>query len=42
MGKFNSKISAEFNPPRQWILERALSYKNEDIDVDVRKALKLI
>ena len=34
MGKFNSKISAEFNPPRQWILERALSYQNEDIDVD--------
>ena len=34
MGKFNNKISAEFNPPRKWILERALSYKNDDIDVD--------
>ncbi len=39
MGKFNNKISAEFHPPRKWILERALSYKNEDIDVE---ALKLI
>ena len=33
MGKFNNKISAEFHPPRKWVLERALSYKNEDIDV---------
>ena len=34
MGKFNNKISAEYNPPRKWILERALSYQNEDIDID--------
>ena len=33
MGKFNNKIEAEFNPPRKWVLSRALSYKNEDIDV---------
>ena len=33
MGKFNNKISAEFHPPKKWILERALSYQNEDIDV---------
>lgn len=33
MGKFNNKIAAEFHPPRKWILERALSYKNEDIDI---------
>ncbi len=32
MGKFNNKISAEFHPPRKWVLERALSYKNENID----------
>ena len=32
MGKFNNKISAEYNPPRKWILERALSYTNPDID----------
>ena len=34
MGKFNNKISAEFNPPRKWILERALTYTNPDIDED--------
>ena len=34
MGSFNNKISAEFNPPRKWILERALSYKNDDIDME--------
>ena len=34
MGKFNNKISAEYNPPRRWILERALSYTNPDIDED--------
>ena len=34
MGKFNDKISAEYNPPRKWILERELSYLNKDIDVD--------
>ena len=34
MGKFNNKISAEYNPPRKWILERALSYTNQDIDED--------
>ena len=33
MGKFNNKISAEFHPPKKWILERALSYQNDDMDV---------
>ena len=33
MGKFNNKISAEFHPPKKWILERTLSYRNEEIDV---------
>lgn len=32
MGSFNNKISAEFHPPRKWVLERALSYKNEDME----------
>ena len=32
MGKFNNKISAEYNPPRKWILERELSYTNPDIN----------
>jgi hypothetical protein len=34
MGSFNNKISAEFHPPRKWILERVLSYKNDSIDSD--------
>ena len=32
MGKFNNKISAEFHPPKKWILERALSYQNEEME----------
>ena len=32
MGKFNNKISAEFHPPRKWVLERALTYTNPDIN----------
>ena len=34
MGKFNNKISAEYNPPRKWILERSLTYTNPSIDGD--------
>jgi len=34
MGTFNDKIEAEFNPPRKWVLSRALTYKNPDIDED--------
>ena len=34
MGKFNNKISAEFHPPRKWVLERALTYTNPDINED--------
>ena len=33
MGQFNNKISAEVHPPRKWTLERALSYKNENINI---------
>ena len=32
MGKFSNKISAEFHPPKKWILERALSYQNEEME----------
>ena len=39
MGKFNDKIEAEFDPPRKWILSRALTYTNPDIDED---ALELV
>ena len=34
MGQFNNKIEAEFDPPRKWILSRALTYTNPDIDED--------
>ena len=44
MGEFNDKIEAEFNPPRKWVLERALSYTNPDIDEDAleRVGVKVI
>jgi len=32
MGKFNNKIEAEFTPPKQWELSRALSYQNDQIE----------
>jgi len=32
MGKFNNKISAEFHPPKKWVIERPLSYQNDEID----------
>ena len=41
MGQFNNKIEAEFDPPRKWILSRALSYTNTDIDVDSLRAVGL-
>ena len=41
MGKFNNKISAEFHPPRKWILERLLSYKNDDINNEALQAVGL-
>ena len=44
MGKFNNKIEAEFDPPRKWILSRALTYTNVDIDEDAleRVGVKVI
>ena len=41
MGQFNNKIEAEFDPPRKWILSRALTYTNTDIDMDSLKAIGL-
>ena len=32
MGSFNNKLSAEFHPPNKWILERALTYQNSDME----------
>ena len=34
MGQFNSKVSAEFNPPKQWKLLKQLAYTNRNIDVE--------
>ena len=34
---FNNKIEAEFDPPRKWVLSRALTYTNPDIDKDALK-----
>ena len=44
MGKFNNKIEAEFDPPRKWVLSRALTYTNPDIDEDAleRVGVKVI
>ena len=39
MGTFNDKIEAEFDPPRKWILSRALTYTNPDMD---ENALELV
>ena len=39
MGEFNDKIEAEFDPPRKWVLSRALTYRDWHIDV---KALEKI
>ena len=32
MGSFNNKIEAEFNPPKTWVLSRALSYQNDEME----------
>ena len=44
MGKFNNKIEAEFDPPRKWVLSRALTNTNPDIDEDAleRVGVKVI
>jgi len=41
MGQFNDLIEAEFIPPKNWILSRALSYKNEEIDYYSLHAVKV-
>tara|TARA_Y100000114_G_C11740948_1_gene318922 strand:- start:248 stop:733 length:486 start_codon:yes stop_codon:yes gene_type:complete len=42
MGKFNSKIMAEFNPPRKWVLGRDLSYTTSDLSVEDIKSLQAV
>jgi hypothetical protein len=31
MGEFNGKITAEFTPPKTWVLEKGLSFVTEDL-----------
>jgi len=42
MGSFNNKISAEYNPPRKWVLERALSYRDLNINVDALEKIGMV
>jgi hypothetical protein len=39
MGKFNNKIEAEFTPPKAWVLSRALSYQNDETDVQALESV---
>ena len=39
MGHFNNKIEAEFNPPKQWVLSRALSYQNDEMEESPLQAI---
>ena len=39
MGKFNAKITAEYNPPRKWIMKKDLLYTCTDLTDDETKAL---
>ena len=39
MGKLNNKIEAEFTPPKTWVLSRALSYQNDEIDIKSLEAI---
>jgi hypothetical protein len=41
MGKFNNKIEAEFEPPKRWVLSRALSYTNKEIDCEALAAISV-
>ena len=41
MGKFNNKISAEFHPPKKWILERALSYQNDEMEESPLQSVRI-
>tara|TARA_E500000178_G_C16922887_1_gene708070 strand:+ start:663 stop:1148 length:486 start_codon:yes stop_codon:yes gene_type:complete len=40
MGYYNARIMAEFNPPKQWILGRDLSYTTKDLLAEEVKALQ--
>ena len=40
MGEFNNKISAEFTPPKTWVLEKSLSFITEDLTESEINCLK--
>ena len=40
MGKFNGKITAEFTPPKTWVLEKALSFQTDKFTTEDVKLLE--
>ena len=42
MGKFNGKISAEFTPPKTWVLNRELSFQTNEFTKEENDILKEI
>ena len=40
MGKFNGKISAEFTPPKTWVLNRELSFQTDKFTKEEHETLK--
>ena len=42
MGEFNTKIVAEFTPPKTWVLEKALSFQTEELNDEDIQVLKMI
>jgi hypothetical protein len=41
MGHYNGLISAEYNPPKNWILKKPLSYSNTEIDSDLLELMDI-
>ena len=39
MGKFNGLITAEYNPPRKWIMKKDLTYACTDLTIEEAEAL---
>ena len=42
MGEFNGKISAEFTPPKNWVLNKALSFVTDELSEQDIQILKLV
>ena len=43
MGEFNTKIVAEFTPPKTWVLEKALSFQTDQLnDEDIELIVRLL